>query len=59
LTREGLHGTRLDAVKGIGSLRGAIIGPDQLFGLAAGLAAAAGIAVREPDGDEPLPNLRP
>src|SRR5207248_8727943 len=46
-----LRGARLEAVQGIGCLRGATIGPDQLFGLAAGLAAATGIAVREPDDD--------
>jgi uncharacterized protein YjbI with pentapeptide repeats len=50
-TELDLRGARLEQVKGIGSLRGAIIGPEQLYGLAPGLASALGIAVREPDDD--------
>ena len=50
-TELDLRGARLEGVKGIGSLRGAIIGPEQLYGLAPGLAAAVGIAVREPEDD--------
>jgi uncharacterized protein YjbI with pentapeptide repeats len=46
-----LRGARLDALKGIGSLRGATIGPEQLYVLAPGLAAAVGMSVREPDDD--------
>jgi uncharacterized protein YjbI with pentapeptide repeats len=40
-----LRGARLDGLQGIGSLRGATIGIDQLFGLAPGLAAATGVSV--------------
>jgi uncharacterized protein YjbI with pentapeptide repeats len=46
-----LRGARLEQLKGIGSLRGAIIGPEQLYGLAPGLATAVGIAVRQPEDD--------
>src|SRR5439155_10195945 len=46
-----LRDARLDGIEGIGSLRGATIGVDQLFGLAGGLAVALGISVREPDDD--------
>jgi len=40
-----LRGARLDGLQGVGSLRGATIGVDQLFGLAPGLAAATGLRV--------------
>jgi len=40
-----LRTARLDDLRGVGSLRGATIGVDQLFGLAPGLAAAAGVRV--------------
>ena len=40
-----LRGARLDGLRGVGSLRGATIGVDQLFGLAPGLAAAVGLRV--------------
>lgn len=46
-----LRDARLEGLHGIGSLRGATIGFDQLFGLAGGLAVALGISVREPDDD--------
>ena len=46
-----LRDARLEGLKGVGSLRGATIGVDQLFGLAGGLAGALGISVREPDDD--------
>jgi uncharacterized protein YjbI with pentapeptide repeats len=40
-----LRRARLDGLKGIGSLRGATIGVEQLFGLAPGLATAVGLRV--------------
>ena len=40
-----LRTARLDGLKGVGSLRGATIGVDQLFGLAPGLATAVGLRV--------------
>ena len=43
-TKVDLRGARLDGVRGVGSLRGATIGVDQLFGLAPGLATAVGHA---------------
>jgi uncharacterized protein YjbI with pentapeptide repeats len=58
-TELDLRGARLEGLQGIGSLRGAIIGPEQLYGLAPGLSTAVGISVREPDDDEAYPNLRP
>jgi uncharacterized protein YjbI with pentapeptide repeats len=57
-TELDLRGARLEGLKGIGSLRGATIGPDQLFGLAQGLATALGIGVREPDDDPPPTHVR-
>jgi hypothetical protein len=44
-----LRRARLDGLKGVGSLRGATIGVDQLFGLAPGLAAAVGVRVLADD----------
>ena len=44
-----LRGARLVGVKGVGSLRGAIIGVDQLFGLAPGMANALGVEIRSDD----------
>ena len=44
-----LRGARLDGLQGVGSLRGATIGVDQLFGLAPGLAAAVGLRVLADD----------
>ena len=46
-----LRGARLDGLQGVGSLRGAIIGVDQLLGLAPGLAGALGVEIRS-DEDE-------
>jgi uncharacterized protein YjbI with pentapeptide repeats len=40
-----LRRARLDGLKGVGSLRGATIGIEQLFGLAPGLATAVGLRV--------------
>ena len=40
-----LRGARLDGLRGAGSLGGATIGIDQLFGLAPGLANAVGLRV--------------
>jgi uncharacterized protein YjbI with pentapeptide repeats len=50
-TELDLRGSRLDGLEGIASLRGAIIGPEQLYGLAPGLATALGISVRAPEDD--------
>jgi uncharacterized protein YjbI with pentapeptide repeats len=50
-TEVDLRDARLEGLKGIGSLRGASIGVDQLFGLAGGLAVALGISVREAEDD--------
>jgi uncharacterized protein YjbI with pentapeptide repeats len=44
-----LRTARLDGLKGIGSLRGATIGVDQLVGLAPGLAHALGLTVADDD----------
>ena len=45
---------RLDGLRGAGSLRGATIGIEQLYGLAPGLAAAVGLRVLADDeNDEP------
>ena len=59
-----LRGARLDGLQGVGSLRGATIGIDQLFGLAPGLAAAVGLRILSEEdgygtGEAPLPRLRP
>jgi uncharacterized protein YjbI with pentapeptide repeats len=51
-TKMDLRGARLDGVKGVGSLGGAIVGRDQLVGLAPGLAVALGIHIRSDDEDE-------
>ena len=48
-TQVDLRGARLDGVSGAGSLRGAVIAPDQLIGLAAGLADAVGITLVDRD----------
>jgi uncharacterized protein YjbI with pentapeptide repeats len=42
-----LRGARLDGLRGIAALAGAVIGTDQLFGLAAGLAHAVGLRVED------------
>jgi uncharacterized protein YjbI with pentapeptide repeats len=44
-----LRTARLDDLRGVSSLRGATIGVDQLFGLAPGLATAAGVRVLADD----------
>jgi uncharacterized protein YjbI with pentapeptide repeats len=44
-----LRTARLDGLRGVGSLRGATIGVDQLFGLAPGLAAATGLLILADD----------
>jgi uncharacterized protein YjbI with pentapeptide repeats len=48
-TSVDLRGARLDDVKGVGSLAGASILPDQALGLAPALALALGIAIAAPD----------
>ncbi len=48
-----LRGARLDGLRGAGSLSGATIGVDQLFGLAPALAQAIGLRIAEPDADPP------
>ena len=48
-TQVDLRTARLDDLRGVGSLRGATIGVDQLFGLAPGLATAAGMRVLTED----------
>jgi uncharacterized protein YjbI with pentapeptide repeats len=48
-TEVDLRGARLDGLQGIGALRGATIGVDQLFGLAPGLAATVGVRVLAED----------
>jgi uncharacterized protein YjbI with pentapeptide repeats len=45
-----LHGSRVDDLRGADSLKGAIIGPDQIVDLALPLFAAIGITVAEPTG---------
>ena len=44
-----LRGARLDGLRGIGTMRGATIGVEQLYGLAPGLAAAVGLTVAADD----------
>jgi uncharacterized protein YjbI with pentapeptide repeats len=44
-----LRDARLDGLEGVGSLKGATIGTDQLIGFAPALAHALGIAVRDPE----------
>jgi uncharacterized protein YjbI with pentapeptide repeats len=50
-TNVDLRGARLDDLRGVGSLAGATIGVEQLFGLAPGLASAIGLRV-QPDTPE-------
>jgi uncharacterized protein YjbI with pentapeptide repeats len=50
LDRADLRTSRLDSVRGVGSLRGATIGAAQLVTLAPALAAELGIRVEAEDG---------
>ena len=45
-----LRGARLDGLRGVGALRGATVGVDQLYLLAPGLAAAVGLTVLADEG---------
>ena len=51
-TEVDLRGARLTGLRGVESLRGAIIGRDQLVPLAAELAVAVGLTVRDEDDSE-------
>jgi uncharacterized protein YjbI with pentapeptide repeats len=46
-TEVDLRGARLGGLRGVASLRGAVIGTEQLIGFAPALAQALGIAVRD------------